>query len=351
MLYLRARYYNPAIQSFMSRDPWTGDVSQPQTLNGWNYVEGNPVNLVDLTGLRAFPSHCGQNSSSKRNYILCVTKYFRVDPPFQPNGKGWADFYTGVSEVLTDAGLADGALTPTYPTEMITGAPFCYLGPVPYTGPGYYETNGSIDLLSVAGEQIVYDFSSLTRNKFSYSGYLLDDDMRAGGLSFNAKVVAFGRVKGFRSWNDVDADYSGSSLFWSSGIGVSAGYTVSEGFEWGEVVVDSFDAQITTRGRYFAYGESSSVGFGDLSSGIATYTPFSKLLINRPFHNYTNRDGSVDKNLLMNHLIRGNSSPVAWWRLNNKLGPLGSKLSANLAIANKYANVYEDMNMPWSLNE
>ncbi len=34
----------------MSKDPWPGDATRPQTLNGWSYVENNPVNRIDPTG-------------------------------------------------------------------------------------------------------------------------------------------------------------------------------------------------------------------------------------------------------------------------------------------------------------
>lgn len=57
MLYLRARYYNVASGRFQSRDTWGGDANSPMSMNRWNYVEGNPVNQVDPTGLT--PSKLG----------------------------------------------------------------------------------------------------------------------------------------------------------------------------------------------------------------------------------------------------------------------------------------------------
>ena len=51
LIYLRARYYAPQDGRFLSRDPWGGDYTRPLSLNRWNYVEGNPVNLTDPTGL------------------------------------------------------------------------------------------------------------------------------------------------------------------------------------------------------------------------------------------------------------------------------------------------------------
>jgi hypothetical protein len=39
----------------LSKDPWEGDELYPQTLNGWNYVEGNPITRLDPTGLSSKP--------------------------------------------------------------------------------------------------------------------------------------------------------------------------------------------------------------------------------------------------------------------------------------------------------
>jgi RHS repeat-associated protein len=50
LLYLRARYYNFGLRTFMGRDPWSGQPRLPQTMNGWSYANNNPVNLVDPNG-------------------------------------------------------------------------------------------------------------------------------------------------------------------------------------------------------------------------------------------------------------------------------------------------------------
>ncbi|NMC34951.1 MAG: RHS repeat-associated core domain-containing protein, partial [Veillonellaceae bacterium] len=50
LLYLRSRYYIAETGRFLTKDTWQGDFTLPLTLNGWNYVEGNPVNFVDPTG-------------------------------------------------------------------------------------------------------------------------------------------------------------------------------------------------------------------------------------------------------------------------------------------------------------
>jgi RHS repeat-associated protein len=50
LLYLRARYYNPAAGVFTALDPFEGMWDDPMSINGYSYVHGNPVNLTDPSG-------------------------------------------------------------------------------------------------------------------------------------------------------------------------------------------------------------------------------------------------------------------------------------------------------------
>jgi RHS repeat-associated protein len=50
LLYLRARYYQPEVGRFVTKDPWLGDVWRPETLNRYQYVTNNPISRVDPTG-------------------------------------------------------------------------------------------------------------------------------------------------------------------------------------------------------------------------------------------------------------------------------------------------------------
>jgi RHS repeat-associated protein len=50
LLYLRARYYNPTIGTFLSLDPFEGMQDRPMSLNGYSWVEGNVPNMVDSSG-------------------------------------------------------------------------------------------------------------------------------------------------------------------------------------------------------------------------------------------------------------------------------------------------------------
>ena len=48
--FLRARYYEPALGRFLSRDPFTGLSVSPLSQNRYAYVWNNPLNLVDAYG-------------------------------------------------------------------------------------------------------------------------------------------------------------------------------------------------------------------------------------------------------------------------------------------------------------
>jgi RHS repeat-associated protein len=50
LIYLRARWYDPATGRFTTRDPFPGFAVLPQTLHPYVYVNNNPVNLTDPSG-------------------------------------------------------------------------------------------------------------------------------------------------------------------------------------------------------------------------------------------------------------------------------------------------------------
>jgi RHS repeat-associated protein len=43
LVYLRARYYEPGVGRFVSKDQWGGREQKPQTLNRFVYVTSNPI--------------------------------------------------------------------------------------------------------------------------------------------------------------------------------------------------------------------------------------------------------------------------------------------------------------------
>lgn len=49
-LFLRARYYRPAVGVFTALDPWAGRTNNAMSLNGYSWVEGNPILNTDPSG-------------------------------------------------------------------------------------------------------------------------------------------------------------------------------------------------------------------------------------------------------------------------------------------------------------
>ena len=50
LLYIGARYYEPAVSRWTSADKWLGDLYRPLSLNRYLYCEDDPVNAVDPSG-------------------------------------------------------------------------------------------------------------------------------------------------------------------------------------------------------------------------------------------------------------------------------------------------------------
>ncbi|PYI56314.1 polymorphic toxin-type HINT domain-containing protein [Paenibacillus flagellatus] len=50
LYYLRARYYDPGVGRFISKDAYEGDIANPLTLNLYAYVHNNPLIYIDPTG-------------------------------------------------------------------------------------------------------------------------------------------------------------------------------------------------------------------------------------------------------------------------------------------------------------
>lgn len=86
LINLRARYLNTGIGRFITRDTWPGNYQRPLSLNGWNYVEGNPVNFTDPSGHIRIPGGGGSFVSPVRGYnsynydpLAAIYKYLVCD--------------------------------------------------------------------------------------------------------------------------------------------------------------------------------------------------------------------------------------------------------------------------------
>ena len=70
LVYLRNRYYSPQLGTFISQDPTEGNIDNPQSLNQYSYVEGNPINRTDPSGL--FPTPRPSNAFAGRAGLMPV---------------------------------------------------------------------------------------------------------------------------------------------------------------------------------------------------------------------------------------------------------------------------------------
>jgi RHS repeat-associated protein len=57
LYYLRARYYNPAVGRFQTRDPHEGKTCSPLNFNSYIYGNDDPVNRVDPSGRAAIEEY------------------------------------------------------------------------------------------------------------------------------------------------------------------------------------------------------------------------------------------------------------------------------------------------------
>ncbi len=95
--YAFARYYNSRLGRFMSADPLSGDITDPQTQNRYAYVRNNPANLVDRLGM---DTYIGCYDDDSGTYVCdsgggggwgCASSVARCDgqgtPPVPPKKK------------------------------------------------------------------------------------------------------------------------------------------------------------------------------------------------------------------------------------------------------------------------
>jgi RHS repeat-associated protein len=111
LIYLRARWYNPSLGRFLTRDPVPGAPSLPATLNPYAYGRNNPALYVDPSGKFAFiplliVGLAGGALGGLGYYA--IQSYMHADPCTGQMNWDWnqAAFWSGAGAVL---GAAIGA--------------------------------------------------------------------------------------------------------------------------------------------------------------------------------------------------------------------------------------------------
>jgi RHS repeat-associated protein len=339
LLYLRARYYNPALRSFMGKDAWNGSGARPQSMNGWSYVNSNPTNLIDPSGMvpalpgPMFPSYC-TTASAKWEYVYCVAKSFGIE-------SDWGKLL--VYKVAEEAGLNAPSFGQEFDNAMdrIKGTSGCYWGPIPYRAAGYSEGLGFTSPLINAfsfGDEVVYDFGKMERGEFRYSGTRLSDSL-VGSLGVSESAV---NIEGFSSWKDIASDYEGISQVLTYGAGPNLFLDI--GFSKGKIHSLSLNLHIKGDGSYI--GLPLSFGVDPFPIVEFDWSVLDYSLVPNTRKTYIQNDGRVDIGLLANDIEQGDRSPgeynnviLSWitgnWKASNR--------NAAFSQAFRYAWIYENM--------
>ena len=88
LIYMRARYYDPATGRFESEDPAKVDK------NWFMYCDNNPINEVDLTGRDPIT---GEDAFNKAMDALAIALFERGK---ELMGIGWANVAAGMGDII-----------------------------------------------------------------------------------------------------------------------------------------------------------------------------------------------------------------------------------------------------------
>lgn len=270
--YLRARYYAPWQGRFITKDVWPGDYARPLTLNQWNYVVSNPVNLTDPTGM--FPDYC-RGFQLRLDYENCVRKFYNLSAPR----------YHSI-----------------IPFEQQIGRPGCWSGPVAYTAPGYVEGNSTAVLLGAVvtftpAQEIVYDFARMERQRFVAMAF---GSASAAGIGITG-IQYHGTIFKFENVTSITESYKGPFAYGSIAVGSTFNVSVGvQGFK-------SLSNDVWGLSEFFGYTlghTESAFGVFTLEVGMGVASPAGPIL-----DNYASNGTKVNVSKLIADILKGSASP------------------------------------------
>jgi RHS repeat-associated protein len=114
LVFLRARYMQPTLGLFLAKDPWSGNAMRSGSMNGWNYVEENPIGYTDPQGLcRYDDTDCINLATTLMDTYDIVIEPLDVGDVCAPPGEG-VPWETHELEIVQRAlGLTASFLTAT----------------------------------------------------------------------------------------------------------------------------------------------------------------------------------------------------------------------------------------------
>jgi RHS repeat-associated protein len=128
LLYLRARWYAPYLNQFVSPDPIVPDYRNPQSINRYVYALGNPINLVDPSGFSA--TGCGAETRNLTDWLVREMYHQSNSWPIQEGlaGMGIAPFNEWGNALLGQAWSASDVWLRPLASEIL-GYPGLDLSP------------------------------------------------------------------------------------------------------------------------------------------------------------------------------------------------------------------------------
>ncbi len=192
LVFLRVRYYDPALGRFISVDPFLGRLSQPVTQNRYIYVQNNPLVATDPSGFDIYViQHPVGQATGGGNSVGPLTPNHMafVMIPDAPNDfVGYSQFSTNPLTGLTTAtfggqptmnGQSGNSIfgnlhtVPSYPGDQIANANDIYRIPTPK---GVSDTDHILAYLTAINS---YDNSlsyfpvpALTTDSYNSNGYV-----------------------------------------------------------------------------------------------------------------------------------------------------------------------------------
>ena len=299
LVYLRARYYEPGVGRFLSRDIWEGDPNQPMSYNTWLYAYGNPTNMIDPSGM------------------IC---------------DGWrcATYPGDRSFVSSSAARAVASATCDERSILALISP---------PDKGYFEGRSVVAAFTegdISGDEIMYDFATMTRARFTYVGRVgfvvasLSASAYAGtlwGLTYDGNPQT--------GMATMTSDYSGPFKGAYGGVGFGI-LTVGGGYFQ--------DPQGRVHGVFDYYSVGASIP-GELVGFETEYAraPFEE--------SYVDPSGNVDEGRLIWQILTGSRSP-AIGLLGGAATGIATARSTAIGTALEQATLYEILAgvLPWPPN-
>lgn len=104
LVYLRSRHYHPGLGTFISQDSYEGAMTDPMSLNRYAYVQGNPMNMTDPSGMipvQAINSLMHTSPVALARLMNGGMCYAQTDPCAGYAGQAYLDCRRGLLPTIT----------------------------------------------------------------------------------------------------------------------------------------------------------------------------------------------------------------------------------------------------------